>query len=72
MKLYYDWMAKLNFPADVQGGGGRFNRVRRRMRAKNRLIVESVPSEDLVRKRSSSTVAVKMDRFDPIGRANAM
>ena len=76
MKLYYDWMAKLNFPADVQGGGGRFNRVRRRMRAKAiwKLIVESVPSEDLVRKLislalSDSQLPVKMDRFDPsIGR----
>ena len=76
MKFYYDWMAKLNFPADVQGGGGRFNRVRRRMRAKNtwKLIVESVPSEDLVRKLislalSDSQLPVKMDRFDPsIGR----
>ena len=76
MKFYYDWMAKLHFPADVQGGGGRFNRVRRRMRAKNtwKLIVESVPSEDLVRKLislalSDSQLPVKMDRFDPsIGR----
>ena len=76
MKFYCDWMAKLNFPADVQGGGGRFNRVRRRMRAKNiwKLIVESVPSEDLVRKLislalSDSQLPVKMDRFDPsIGR----
>jgi len=76
MQFYYDWMAKLNFPADVQGGGGRFNRVRRRMRAKNiwKLIVESVPSEDLVRKLislalSDSQLPVKMDRFDPsIGR----
>ena len=76
MKFYCDWMAKLNFPADVQGGGGRFNRVRRRMRAKAiwKLIVESVPSEDLVRKLislalSDSQLPVKMDRFDPsIGR----
>ena len=76
MQFYYDWMAKLNFPADVQGGGGRFNRVRRRMRAKNiwKLIVESVPSEDLVRKLislalSDSQLPVKMDRFNPsIGR----
>ena len=71
MKFYCDWMAKLNFPADVQGGGGRFNRVRRRMRAKAiwKLIVESVPSEDLVRKLisaalSDSQLPVKMDRFD--------
>ena len=76
MKFYYDWMAKLNFPADIPRGGGRFNRVRRRMRAKNtwKLIVESVPSEDLVRKLislalSDSQLPVKMDRFDPsIGR----
>ena len=76
MKFYCAWMAKLNFPADVQGGGGRFNRVRRRMRAKAiwKLIVESVPSEDLVRKLislalSDSQLPVKMDRFDPsIGR----
>ena len=76
MKFYYDWMAKLNFPADIPRGGGRFNRVRRRMRAKAiwKLIVESVPSEDLVRKLislalSDSQLPVKMDRFDPsIGR----
>ena len=75
MKFYYDWMAALSLPAHCEGYG-RFNRVRRRMRAKAiwKLIVESVPSEDLVRKLislalSDSQLPVKMDRFDPsIGR----
>ena len=66
----FDWMAALSFPAHCEGYG-RFNRVRRRMRAKAiwKLIVESVPSEDLVRKLisaalSDSQLPVKMDRFD--------
>ena len=66
----FDWMAALSFPAHCEGYG-RFNRVRRRMRAKAiwRLIIESVPSEDLVRKLisaalSDSQLPVKMDRFD--------
>ena len=70
MKFYYDWMAALSLPAHCEGYG-RFNRVRRRMRAKAiwKLIVESVPSEDLVRKLisaalSDSQLPVKMDRFD--------
>ena len=71
----FDWMATLDYPANCEGAG-RFDRVRRRMRAKAnwKLIVESVPSEDLVRKLislalSDSQLPVKMDRFDPsIGR----
>ena len=76
MRFYCDWMAALNFPAINCREPGRFNRVRRRMRAKAnwKLIVESVRSEKLVRKLislalSDSQLPVKMDRFDPsIGR----
>ena len=52
MRFYCDWMAALNFPAINCREPGRFNRVRRRMRAKAnwKLIVESVRSEKLVRK----------------------
>jgi hypothetical protein len=47
----FDWMTALSFPANCERAG-RFDRVRRRMRAKAnwKLIVESVPSKELVRK----------------------
>ena len=70
--MHYDWMAKLNFPADVQGGAVI---VRRRMRAKNtgnsswkRLVRTKTVSLAL----SDSQLPVKMDRFDPTYCKDAM